>query len=163
MRDANAGVIPPRRSPPCKHMYRYVGHVVSGIEKSDLDQVLSRERPSSRLRPPFGVLFARHASPCSPLPTLPRAASAVLASSPCEGCCIRVFGQNSCSHLVCLFVRIDTYQSDMYQVRNGWLNSCFYSQRVRGRRFDPRSAPRSLFCVPFFFISFFCHHRHRRV
>ena len=35
------------------------------------------------------VLFARRASPCSPLPTLLGAASAVLASSPCDGCCFR--------------------------------------------------------------------------
>ena len=30
------------------YMYRYVGHVFSAIEKSDLDQVLSRKRPISR-------------------------------------------------------------------------------------------------------------------
>ena len=60
---AKAGANPPRRSPPCKYMYRYVSHV-SAIEKSDLEQVLSRKRPSSRSGPPFGVLFARRASPC---------------------------------------------------------------------------------------------------
>ena len=48
MRGAKAGVSPPRRSTPCKYMYKYVGHVISAIEKSDLDQVLSRKRPSSR-------------------------------------------------------------------------------------------------------------------
>ena len=52
MRGAKAGVSPPRRIPPCKCNYRYVGHyvgyVVSAIEKSDLDQVLRRRRPSSR-------------------------------------------------------------------------------------------------------------------
>ena len=32
-----------------------------------------RKRPSSRCDPPFGVMFARRASPCSPLPTLPGA------------------------------------------------------------------------------------------
>ena len=31
-----------------KYMHRYVGHIVSAIEKSDLDHVLSRKRPSSR-------------------------------------------------------------------------------------------------------------------
>ena len=35
------------------------------------------------------MLFARRASPCSRLPILPGAASAVLASSPCEACCFR--------------------------------------------------------------------------
>ena len=40
------------------------------------------------------MLFARRASPCSPLPTLAGAASAVLASSPGDGCCF------------CFFVRI---------------------------------------------------------
>ena len=29
-----------------KYMYRYVGHVISAMEKSDLDQVLSRKRPT---------------------------------------------------------------------------------------------------------------------
>ena len=67
--------------------------VVWAIEELDLDQVLSRKRPfdcctscSSRWGPPFGVLFVR-ASPCSPLPTLPGAASAVFASSRGDGCC----------------------------------------------------------------------------
>ena len=45
---------------------------------------LSRKQASPRLGPRFGVLFARRASPCSPLPTLPGAASAVLALSPGE-------------------------------------------------------------------------------
>ena len=30
------------------YMYKYVGHVVFAIEKSDLDQVLSRKLPISR-------------------------------------------------------------------------------------------------------------------
>ena len=50
-------------------MYRYVGHVVSAIEKSDLDQVLSRKRLCSRWGPP--LCGARRASPCSSLSTLP--------------------------------------------------------------------------------------------
>ena len=37
------------------------------------------------------LLFARRASPCSPLPTLPVAASVILASSPGKACCIRFF------------------------------------------------------------------------
>ena len=72
-----------------KYMYRYVGHVISAIEKLVLDQVLNRECPSSRWGPPFGVVFARRASLCSSLPTLPGATSAVLASSTFEGCCFR--------------------------------------------------------------------------
>ena len=36
------------------------------------------------------MVFARCASRCSSLPTLPRAASAVLASSPCGGCSFRL-------------------------------------------------------------------------
>ena len=68
---------------------------VSAIEKSDLDQVLSRRRLSSRGGPPFGVVFARCASPCSSLPTLPRLASTVLASSGCGGCSFLFLGQNT--------------------------------------------------------------------
>ena len=82
MRGAKTGVSPPRRSFPCnKYMYRYAGHIVSAIEL-DLDQVFSRQHPSSRLGPPFGVVFARRASPCSSLPALPGTTPAVLASSP---------------------------------------------------------------------------------
>ena len=80
-----------------KCMCRYVGHVVSAIiEKSDLDQVLSRRRPinSWRWGPPFSVLFARCASLCSSIPTLQGSASTVLASSPCGGCSSRFCGQN---------------------------------------------------------------------
>ena len=61
-------------------------------------KVLSRKRAinSSRLGPPFAVLFAILASPCSPLRTLLEAASAVLTacltgpprrSSPCKRMC----------------------------------------------------------------------------
>ena len=39
----------------------------------------------------FGVLFAVRTSTCSPLRTLPGAASPVLASSPCEACRFRFF------------------------------------------------------------------------
>ena len=70
-------------------MGKYGGHVVSVIEKADLDQVVSSKRLDSRWGPLFGVVFARRASPCSSLPTLPEAASAVLASSPGDGCCFR--------------------------------------------------------------------------
>ena len=35
------------RSDVYKYLYRYVGHVVSTIQKSDLDQVLSRKRSRS--------------------------------------------------------------------------------------------------------------------
>ena len=72
----------------CKYMYRLLGHV-SAIDKSVLDQVLSRKRPTSRWDRPFGEMFARLASPYSSLSTLPGAASAVLASSPADGCCFR--------------------------------------------------------------------------
>ena len=87
-----------------KCVYWHVGHVVSAIDKSDLDQVLSRKRPSSRWDPPFDVVFARCALPCSSLPTLPGSAWAVLASSPCGGAfsCFLVKISNS------LFVRTDT-------------------------------------------------------
>ena len=57
-----------------------MSEVLCEQSRSHLHQVLSRTRASSRRGPPFGVLFARRASPCSPLPTLPGAASAVLAS-----------------------------------------------------------------------------------
>ena len=47
----------------------------------------------SRKRATFGsgVLFARRASSCSPLQILPGAASAMLASSPGEAFCFRLF------------------------------------------------------------------------
>ena len=82
--------------------------VVWAIDKAFIRQVLSRKRASSRWGLPFGVLFARRASPCLPLPIPPGTASAVLASSPGEAWCF----QNNCSHLKCLFERIDTYQSE---------------------------------------------------
>ena len=51
---------------PCKYMRRYAGHVISAIEKSDLDQVLSRKRLRLRWTPPFGALIAGRALPRSP-------------------------------------------------------------------------------------------------
>ena len=33
MRGVKAGVSPPRRSPPCKYVYTYVGHVVSAMNR----------------------------------------------------------------------------------------------------------------------------------
>ena len=102
-------------------MHRYVGHVVSAIQKSDLYTVLGRERPIARDEvSPFGVLFARRASNCSPLPTLPGAASAVLASPPGAGCFFRFFIKSIlCYDPSHLFVFIpDTYQSDVCHVKN---------------------------------------------
>ena len=97
-----------------KHMYEVqillCWYVVWAIEKSELDQVLSRKRPNSRWGSPFGVLFARRASLCSPLPTLPRAGSGVLASSPGDGCCFRFSIK---INPWCLFVRIGTDQSNI--------------------------------------------------
>ena len=52
-----------------------------------LREVLISDRASSRLGPPFGVLFARCPIPGVPLPTLPGGASALHASSPVEACC----------------------------------------------------------------------------
>jgi len=63
---------------------------------------------------PFGVVFARRASPCSSLPTLPGAASAVLVSSPGGGRCFR-FWSFFPKHI---FVRIDTYPSGSMYTRN---------------------------------------------
>ena len=90
-----------------KYMCRYLGHVVSAIEKSGLDQVLSRKRPRSKRGPPFGMVFARRASPCSFLSTLLGAASTVLASSPGNGFCSCFFVKISKR----IFVRTGTYQS----------------------------------------------------
>ena len=59
---------------------------------------------SSTWGPPLGALVAGRASPCSPLPTLPEAAAAVLASSPGDGCCFPFIGQNYCSDRSYLFV-----------------------------------------------------------
>ena len=47
MRGAKAGVSR-RDEAPLVYIYGYAYHVVSAIEKSDLDQVLGRKRPSSR-------------------------------------------------------------------------------------------------------------------
>ena len=63
---------------------------VWAIDNSSLHQVLSHKRIRLRWGPPIGALFALRASPYSPLPTLPVAASAVLVSSP-EACCFRFF------------------------------------------------------------------------
>ena len=101
-------------------MNRDVGNVVSAIEKSDLDQVLSRRRPSSRWGPPFGVVFARCAWRCS---TLPGAASAVLASSPCEGCCFQLLAKMSQ-----LSIRMYRYTSvscmPFRKTTGGWKVAC---------------------------------------
>ena len=42
----------------------------------------------------------------------------MLASSPGDGCCFRIFYQNNCSDPKCLFVRINTCQSDISHLRN---------------------------------------------
>ena len=59
-------------------MYKDIGHVVSAIERPDLNQVLSRLGDNTSLSALLGALFPGRASPCSPLPTLPGAVSAVL-------------------------------------------------------------------------------------
>ena len=64
-----------------KFMWIFAGHVLSTIEKSDLNQALSRKRPSSRWDLPDGVVSARRASPCLSRLTLLGAVSLVLASS----------------------------------------------------------------------------------
>ena len=56
------------------YMEGNVAHVVPTIEKSDLDQALSRKRPRSRWGPPLSALDAGRAAPCSPLLTLQVAA-----------------------------------------------------------------------------------------
>ena len=61
-------------------MYKHVGHVLSAIERPDLDQVLSRLRDNTRLGLILGTLFPERAPPCSSLPTPPGVASANLAS-----------------------------------------------------------------------------------
>ena len=68
-----------------KYMYRYVGPVVSAIDKSDLGQFSSRKRPRSRWGPPLGARIAGRASPCSPLSTLQVPAETAFASYPCGG------------------------------------------------------------------------------
>ena len=110
MRGAVTGVSPPRQSPPCiyTHVYRYVDHV-SGVEKSDLDHVLTRKRPiyRSRLGPLFGLVVAPSVSPFSSLPTLPGVASAVLACLTTRGAVVDFYTK-------CLNFRRNTYQSDTY-------------------------------------------------
>ena len=91
-----------------KYMDDNVGHVVPAIEKSILDQVLSRRRPRSRWGPPLGALIPGGASPRSPLPTRQVAGESVLASSRCGGCYFRFF----VNFPKCLFVRIDTHLCD---------------------------------------------------
>ena len=108
----------------CMYTYNniYVDSAVSAIEKSDLDRVLRRKRPSSRLGPPFGVVFARRASHCSSLPTLLEAASAVLGvvsrgRLPAPGVVFVFLVKITFPDPSCLFVPIDAYQSDMRHVR----------------------------------------------
>ena len=119
-------------------MYRYISHVVSAIEKSDLDQVLSRKRPRSRWGPPFGLAFAPRASLCSSLLTLPGAASAELAPSSWEGCRFRFLIK--LSHLFSTFIRINLiyYIPGMYE--NHGLKSSMHSLRARGQELDSRYA-----------------------
>ena len=101
---------------PCKYTYRYVGHVVPAIEKSDLHQVLGRKRPSSRLSPPFAVLCARRASPCSPLPTLLGGARRCSRRLAAAGVVFVLESKLLFRSLI--FVRINTNQSDMCYVKN---------------------------------------------
>ena len=112
-RGSKAGVSPPPRSPPCKDMSKYVDHVVSAVEKSDLDQLLE---PSTRLLEMRSTIrrgVCRRASQSSSLPTLLGMASAVLASSPCGGCSFFFLSK----YPSCLVVRFDTYNSGMYSFK----------------------------------------------
>ena len=63
-----------------KYMSKYVDPVVAAAERLDLDQILSCRRDNTSWGPLLGTLFHGRAPPCSPLPTLPGVASAVLAS-----------------------------------------------------------------------------------
>ena len=122
--------------------------MVSAIEKSDLDQVLSRRHPSSRWGPPFGVMFVWRAWPFSSLSTLPGAASAVLASSPGNGFGFRFFVKIS---KLLLFVRIGTYQSRcMYTVyvykKHSGVAGRSQSVQSEGQWFESRMA--LFLCVP---------------
>ena len=97
----------------CRYMQDNVVHVLA-IVKSGLDQRLSSKRPRSGFGPLVNVLIAGRASPCSPLLTLQVAAEAVVAWSPCGGCCFRFFVNVSQTSV--RMIRIDTYQSDqMFQ------------------------------------------------
>ena len=103
-------------------MHRYVGRVVSAIEKWNLDQVLSRRRSSSRWGPPFGVVFALSASPCSSL-RLCRGRP-----QPCSwrlpaGGALFVFWSK---YPNCMVVRMDTYNYDMWscKTKGVWKVAC---------------------------------------
>ena len=89
------------------------------------------------------MVFARCALPCSSLPTLPGAASAVLAASSCGGCSSRVWAKISK-----LSIRTDKYMLFLHTFMqyNGWLEGSFYSVRERGRRFD---LAYTVFCIFF--------------
>ena len=76
---SQGGRQPAEANPPGKCVYRYIGHVISAIEKSGLHQDLSRKRSRSRCGPSLGALIAGRASPCSPLPTLQVPAETVYA------------------------------------------------------------------------------------
>ena len=89
-----------------KHTNKYVGPCTRAAEGPDLDQVLSRLRDNSRRGPPLGARCPGPASPCSPLPTLQGAASAVLASCRDSCCKIVIFCENCCCEKLFILVLV---------------------------------------------------------
>ena len=118
-------------------MYRYVGHVVSAIEKSDLDQVLSRKLPSSMRSIRCGVC-----SMCTTLLVTPDSAGGDLRRVRVVSrrrVLLSFFGQNYCSDPSYLFVRIDTYQSNLCHERNRLVQQGLSLMSISGWLFDPQS------------------------
>lgn len=117
---------------------------------------------SSRLAPPVDALFACCASPCSPLSTLPGAASAVIASSPGEarGAVLFCFKtSNWCSHLK-VSMRTYRYTSvwniyiSIYVIVYGSVGSSL-SRSVQVDVSNP-GKPLCFFLVRDLFLHFFC-------
>ena len=93
-----------------KYRYRYVGHV-SAIERSDLDQALSRQRPIARDEVHHSVWCLLGVPRIARLfSTLPGAALAVFAPSLGNGFCFRFFGQNiRASIRTCMYRPVTAY------------------------------------------------------
>ena len=103
------------------------------------------------------MVFARRASPCSSLPTLPGAASAVLASSPGDGC---FFHFSLVKYLFRLQASIHTYRYVPISVylykRFSGVAGRSLSLRPRRPWSESRMSVLSFVCAIFIFVLFQC-------
>ena len=146
------GYRPAAANPPSyinKYMcvYIYVGHLVSTMERSNVDQVSNRERPSSRWGPPFRVVLVL----CPTLLVCPDSAGGgfgracvVSRWQVCLGFGSELFFWSLVSTLI--FVGIDKYQYGMCDARN-WVVEQVAFAPWASRYLVVRSPACSPFCV----------------